>query len=153
MNWESPGNLTWKSRGFDCRTSTGLGETGSTLGRHKQNFVHARTREKGAVATQETTEPDSRAGSPQAKQQTGKEHSPTVSRQLDYSFSEHHPVHQSKIQFSPLPVPPIRKLTQASYPHLDDFRVLFWNLHLTSILQHLSRCLPFLAEDMVSLLP
>ena len=30
-DWESPGNLTWKSRGFDCRTSTGLGETETPL--------------------------------------------------------------------------------------------------------------------------
>ena len=39
-------------------TSTGLEETlHSTLGEHKQNLVHTRIQEKGAVAPQET-EPD-----------------------------------------------------------------------------------------------
>ena len=38
--------------GFDYRTSTGLGK--QTLGGHKQNLVHTRTQEKGAVTTQET---------------------------------------------------------------------------------------------------
>ena len=37
------------------RTYTGLGK--QTVGGHKQNFVHTRTQEKGAVAPQET-EPD-----------------------------------------------------------------------------------------------
>ena len=41
--------------GFDYRTSTGLGK--ETLGEHKQNLVHPRTQEKGAVTPQET-EPD-----------------------------------------------------------------------------------------------
>ena len=41
--------------GFDYTTYTGLGE--QTLGGHRQNLVHTRTQEKGAVATQET-EPD-----------------------------------------------------------------------------------------------
>ena len=40
---------------FDYRTSTGLGK--QTLGGHKQNLVHTRTQEKGAVTPQET-EPD-----------------------------------------------------------------------------------------------
>ena len=37
------------------RTYTGLGK--QTVGGHKQNFVHTRTQEKGAVAPQET-DPD-----------------------------------------------------------------------------------------------
>ena len=41
--------------GFDCSTSTGLGE--KTLGGHRQNLVHIRTQEKGAVIPQET-DPD-----------------------------------------------------------------------------------------------
>ena len=41
--------------GFDYRTYTGLGN--QTLGGHKQNLVHTRTQEKGAVIPQET-EPD-----------------------------------------------------------------------------------------------
>ena len=41
--------------GFDYRTATGLGK--QTLGGHKQNFVHTRTQEKGAVTPQET-DPD-----------------------------------------------------------------------------------------------
>ena len=38
--------------GFDYRTSAGLGK--QTLGEHKQNLVHTRTQEKGAVTLQET---------------------------------------------------------------------------------------------------
>ena len=38
--------------GFDYRTSAGLGK--QTLGGHKQNLVHTRTQEKGAVTPQET---------------------------------------------------------------------------------------------------
>ena len=41
--------------GFDYRISTGLGK--QTLGGHKQNLVHTRSQEKGAVTRQET-EPD-----------------------------------------------------------------------------------------------
>ena len=41
--------------GFDNRTASGLGK--QTLGGHKQNLVHTRTQEKGAVTPQET-EPD-----------------------------------------------------------------------------------------------
>ncbi len=41
--------------GFDYRTYTGLGK--QTLGGHKQNLVHTRTQEKGAVTPQET-DPD-----------------------------------------------------------------------------------------------
>ena len=37
--------------GFDYRTSTGLGK--QTFGWHKQNLVHTRTQEKGAVTPQE----------------------------------------------------------------------------------------------------
>ena len=38
--------------GFDYKPSTGLGK--QTLGEHKQNLVHTRTQEKGAVAPEET---------------------------------------------------------------------------------------------------
>ena len=38
--------------GFDYRTSAELGK--QTLGGHKQNLVHTRTQEKGAVTPQET---------------------------------------------------------------------------------------------------
>ena len=38
--------------GFDYRTSTGLGK--QTLGGHKQNLVHTRIQEKGAVFPEET---------------------------------------------------------------------------------------------------
>ena len=38
--------------GFDYKTSTGLEK--QTLGGHKQNFVHTRTQEKGAVTPQDT---------------------------------------------------------------------------------------------------
>ena len=41
--------------GFDYRTNTGLGK--QTFGGHKQNLVHTRTQEKGAVTPQEP-EPD-----------------------------------------------------------------------------------------------
>ena len=41
--------------GVDYRTYTGLGK--QTLGGHKQNLVHTRTLEKGAVTSQET-DPD-----------------------------------------------------------------------------------------------
>ena len=37
---------------FDYRTSTGLGK--QTLGGQKQNLVHTRTQDKGAVILQET---------------------------------------------------------------------------------------------------
>ena len=48
----------WRPVGFDCRTSTGLGKTESTLGGHTQNLVHIRTQGKGAVTPPET-EPNS----------------------------------------------------------------------------------------------
>ena len=38
--------------GFDYRTYTLVGE--KTLGGHKENLVHTRTQEKGAVTPQET---------------------------------------------------------------------------------------------------
>ena len=40
-----------------------------------------------------------------------------INRKLDKRFNEHGPAHQSKTQFSPQPVLPIRKLPQASHPH------------------------------------
>ena len=39
--------------GFDYKTSTGLGETDSSLGGHKQNLVHTKTQRK-AENPQET---------------------------------------------------------------------------------------------------
>ena len=42
----------WRSVGSDNRTSRGLGK--QILGGHKQNLVHTRTQEKGAVTPQET---------------------------------------------------------------------------------------------------
>ena len=44
-----------EASGIDYRTYTGLGK--QTLGGHKQNLVHTRTQEKGAVTPQET-DPD-----------------------------------------------------------------------------------------------
>ena len=41
--------------GFENRTSSGLGK--QTLGGHKQNLVHTRSQEKGAVTPKET-DPD-----------------------------------------------------------------------------------------------
>ena len=38
--------------GFDYRTYTGLGK--QAFGEHKQNLVHTRAQEKGAVSSQET---------------------------------------------------------------------------------------------------
>ena len=52
---EPPGNLTLEGSGFDYRTSTGPGK--QTLGGHKQNLVHTRSWEKGAVSPLEP-EPD-----------------------------------------------------------------------------------------------
>ena len=45
-----------------------------------------------------------------------------INRKLDYRFTEHGPAHQSKTQIPPQPVPPIRKLPQASYPHPSEGR-------------------------------
>ena len=47
--------LLWRPVGFDYRTYTGLGK--QTLGGHKQNLVHTRTREKEA-GTPQGTDPD-----------------------------------------------------------------------------------------------
>ena len=50
---ENPqGILLWRPVGFDCRTYTGLEK--HTRGGHKQNLLHTRTQEKGAVTPQET---------------------------------------------------------------------------------------------------
>ena len=48
-DWESPGNLNLKPVGFDYKTSTGLGETDSSLGGHQQNLAHTKTQRKGSV--------------------------------------------------------------------------------------------------------
>ena len=45
-DWESPGN--WRPAGFDYKTSTGLGETDSRPGGHKQNLAYTRLRGKQA---------------------------------------------------------------------------------------------------------
>ena len=50
-----PENLTLKAVRFDYRTYTRLGK--QTLGGHRQNLVHIRTQEKGAMTPQET-DPD-----------------------------------------------------------------------------------------------
>ena len=50
-------------------------------------------------------------------QTTGREHNHTHHQKIGLKISEHGPTHQSKTQFSLEPVPPIRKLPQASYPH------------------------------------
>ena len=47
--------------GFDCKTSTGSGETKTPLLEGKQNLLHTKTQGKGAVTLQET-EPDIFAG-------------------------------------------------------------------------------------------
>ena len=60
-----------------------------------------------------------RTGPPQAKRLMGGSRALPISRQLDYRFTEHGPAHQSKTQFSPQLVPPIRKLAQASYQRAD----------------------------------
>ena len=66
---------------------------------------------------------DSRTGSPQAKQLTGGgSTAPSISRQVYSSFTEHIPAHQTKTQFPPQPVPPIRKLIQASYSQPPEGR-------------------------------
>ena len=40
--------------GFDYKTSTGLGETDSSLGGHRQNLECTKIQRKGAVTTRET---------------------------------------------------------------------------------------------------
>ena len=50
-----PENLTLKAVRFDYRTYTRLGK--QTLGGHRQNLVHIRTQEKGAMTPQDT-DPD-----------------------------------------------------------------------------------------------
>ena len=52
-DWESPGNLTLRTVGFDYRTPKGLGDR-ETLGGYKQYFAHTSTQGKRAVTPQET---------------------------------------------------------------------------------------------------
>ena len=59
---------------------------------------------------------------PLSKFATRQNTTPPISRKLDLKFTEHSPTHQSKTQFSPWPVPPIRKLIQDSYPHPSEGR-------------------------------
>ena len=54
-DWESPGNLTWKTSGIWLPNFQRTGEIDSW--RAQQNLVHAVTQEKGTVTPQET-EPD-----------------------------------------------------------------------------------------------
>ena len=56
------------------------------------------------------------------RQSSGREHSPTISRKLDLRFTEHGLAPQSKTLFSLQPVPPNRRLPQASYPHPSEGR-------------------------------
>ena len=65
---------------------------------------------------------DSRTGLPEAKQLIEREHSLPISKQVDLRFTEHGSAHQKKTQFSPGPVPPTKKLAQASYPHPSKHR-------------------------------
>ena len=58
---------------------------------------------------------------PQARLQGGNT-APPISRKLDERFTEHCLAHKSKTQFPPQPVPPIRKLPQASYPYPSEGR-------------------------------
>ena len=76
--------------GFDYRTSTELGK--QTLGGHKQNLVHTRSQEKGAVSLQET-DPDlpvSVQESPVEAWVNSLASGQTIGR-------EHSPAHQQKI--------------------------------------------------------
>ena len=68
------------------------------------------------TAINPTTKPvDSKAGLPQVKQLTGRKHSSTHEQTIGLKFYWALPCPQSKTQFFPRPVPPIKKLTQASY--------------------------------------
>ena len=58
---------------------------------------------------------------PQFKQQ-GRNTAPPINRKLDSRFTEHGPTHQSKTQFPPQSVSPIRKLPSASYPYPSEGR-------------------------------
>ena len=51
---------------------------------------------------------------------TGGNTAPVMNRKLDLRFTEHGLTHQSKTQFSPEPIPPIRNLAQASYTHPSE---------------------------------
>ena len=76
--------------GFDYRTFTELGK--QTLGGHKQNLVHTKTQEKGAMTTQET-DPDL----PVSVQQSPVE-AWVNSLALGQTIGrEHSPAHQQKI--------------------------------------------------------
>ena len=71
------------------------------------------------LAIETTIEPlDLRAGSPQAKKLPGRECNPIHQQVAELKdmkdFTEQGPAQQSKTQFFPPPVPPIRKLTKAS---------------------------------------
>ena len=57
----------------------------------------------------------------QAKLQ-GRNTAPHIRRKSDWRFTEHGLAHQTKTQFPPQPVLPIRKLLQASYPHPEEGR-------------------------------
>ena len=59
---------------------------------------------------------DSMTESPQAKQRTGKEHSPTHQQTTGF-FTEHGPAHQGKSQFSPQPVLPSHQEACTSLLH------------------------------------
>ena len=127
----------WRPVGFDYRASIGLGK--QTLGGHKQNLVHTRTQEKGAVTHKRLsqtclwasrslwqrcgstvachgvrgTEYNSTGISP-LDQTTGKEHSSTYQQKIGLTVYWPWSYH-NKTQIPPQLVPPIRKLPQASY--------------------------------------
>ena len=74
---------------------------------------------------------------PQAKLQGGNT-TPPISRKLDLRFTEHCPAHQSKTQFSPWPVLPIRKLTQEgrqneNHNHSKLTKLITWITTLCSL--------------------
>ena len=84
-DWESLGNLTLKSVGFDYRPSTGLGNRESWRGQKKPNqtkkLVCTRTQEKGAVTPQETEVDLPVFGSLWLR--LGRNTAPPISRKLD----------------------------------------------------------------------
>ena len=65
---------------------------------------------------------DFRTGLPQAKQQTGREHSPTHQQTVELKFYCTWPCPPEQDQFLSLPAPPIRKLAQDSWSHPPEGR-------------------------------
>ena len=75
------------------------------------------------VTSSPTIEPvEARTGLPQAKQLTGKEHSPAHQQKIGLKIYWAWPFPPEQTQFSQQPVLPIRKLTQVSYLHPSEGR-------------------------------